>query len=135
MSDDDDYVGYRHPPKSGRFRKGQSGNPAGRRAERDRFADVLREELAQEITLKVGDRKETVTVLRGLTKMLINLAIAGNHKAFGELIRQINRYMPDPPEAADTSLPPSEEDLELLEDYMRRRLLDGSEGGRRDKSE
>lgn len=45
MSDDHD-VGYGRPPKHGQFRKGQSGNPAGRRVEQERFAAVLREELA-----------------------------------------------------------------------------------------
>ncbi|QFT92868.1 hypothetical protein FIU86_08430 [Roseovarius sp. THAF9] len=48
----DDYeVGYGRPPESGRFRKGQSGNPAGRRAEQERFASVLREELANDTGL------------------------------------------------------------------------------------
>ena len=119
----DDYeVGYGRPPESGRFRKGQSGNPAGRRAEQERFASVLREELANEIVMKIGDKKIKSTVLRGLTKLMINMALTGDKKALSELMRQINRYFPELPDAADTSLPPAEEDLKILENFMARQL-------------
>lgn len=129
MSDDYD-VGYGRPPKHGQFRKGQSGNPAGRRAEHERFAAVLREELAEEIVMKIGDRKLKASVMRGLTKLLINMALAGDKKAIGELMRQINRYFPEPPAVQDASLPPAEEDLEILENFVRRRLANGRPGER-----
>ena len=120
---DDDYVvGYRRPPENGRFKKGQSGNPAGRRSEQERFAAVLREELASEIVMKIGDKKLKASVMRGLTKMLINMALAGDKKAISELMRQINRYFPEPPESQDASLPPTEEDLEILNNFLRRQL-------------
>ena len=121
MSDDYE-VGYRRPPENGRFKKGQSGNPAGRRTEQERFASVLREELASEIVMKIGDKKLKASVMRGLTKLLINMALAGDKKAIAELMRQINRYFPEPPPADDASLPPAEEDLEILENFVRRRL-------------
>lgn len=121
MSDDYE-VGYRRPPENGRFKKGQSGNPAGRRTEQERFASVLREELASEIVMKIGDKKLKASVMRGLTKLLINMALAGDKKAIAELMRQINRYFPEPPPADDTLLPPAEEDLEILENFVRRRL-------------
>lgn len=119
MSDDYE-IGYGRPPESRRFRKGQSGNPAGRRAEQERFASVLREELASEIVMKIGDKKIKSTVLRGLTKLMISMALAGDKKALSELMRQINRYFPEPPAHDDTSLPPAEEDLKILENFIRR---------------
>jgi len=119
----DDYeVGYGRPPQSGKFRKGQSGNPAGRRADQERFASVLREELANEIVMKIGDRTVRASVMRGLAKLMISMALAGDKKALAELMRQINRYFPEPPAPEDTSLPPAEEDLKILENYVRRRL-------------
>lgn len=121
MADDYD-VGYRRPPEHGRFKKGHSGNPAGRRAEQERFAAVLREELASEIVMKIGDKKLKASVMRGLTKMLINMALAGDKKAISELMRQINRYFPEQPESQDASLPPTEEDLEILNNFLRRQL-------------
>lgn len=128
MSEDDDDVGYGRPPKHGQFRKGQSGNPAGRRVEQERFAAVLREELAREIVMKIGDQKVTATVLRGLARLMVQQALGGDWKALSELMRQINRYFPERPAAEDASLPPSAEDLKLLEDYVRRRLGDRGPG-------
>ena len=122
MADDYD-VGYGRPPQSGRFKKGQSGNPAGRRAEQERFASVLREELANEIVMKIGDKKIKASVMRGLTKLMINMALTGDKKALSELMRQINRYFPEPPASEDGSLPPAEEDLKILENYVRRRSV------------
>lgn len=120
MSDDDD-VGYGRPPKHGQFRKGTSGNPEGRRVEQERFASVLREELASEIVMKIGDKKVKASVLRGLTRLVIQQALSGDSRAITELMRQINRYFPERPTAEDASLPPSEADLKLLEDYVSRR--------------
>lgn len=122
MPEDDDDVGYGRPPKHGQFRKGQSGNPAGRRVELERFATVLREELAREIVMKIGDQKVTATVMRGLTRLVVQQALSGDWKAVSELMRQINRYFPERSAGEDASLPPSEEDVKLLEDYVRRRL-------------
>ena len=121
MSDDYD-IGYGRPPEHGQFKKGHSGNPAGRRVEQERFAAVLREELANEIVMKIGDKKLKASVMRGFTKMLINMALAGDKKAISELMRQINRYFPEPAVSEDASLPPTDEDLEILENFVRRRL-------------
>jgi hypothetical protein len=124
MSDDYD-VGYGRPPKSGQFRKGHSGNADGRRVEQDSFASVLREELASEIVMKIGDRKVKATVLRGVTRLLIQSALAGDKKAISELMRQINRYFPERPTAVDTTLPPTDEDMRILDDFVRRQLASG----------
>ena len=130
MSDDYE-VGYGRPPKNGQFQKGRSGNPSGWRAEKERFASVLREELASEIVMKIGDQKIKASVMRGLTRLLINQALSGDKKAISELMRQINRYFPEQSTTEDATLPPSEEDMKLLEDYVRRRLAEDQpvEGG------
>lgn len=130
-------VGYGNPPLHGRFQKGRSGNPAGRRAEQERFASVLREELASEIVMKIGDQKIKASVMRGLTKMMINMALSGDKKAISELMRQINRYFPERTTTEDATLPPSEEDMKLLEDYVQRRLAEDQpdEGGSSDADE
>jgi len=125
MADDYD-VGYGRPPRRGQFQKGQSGNPAGRRAEQDRFASVLHEELANEIVMKIGDKKVKASVMRGLTKLLINMALSGDKRAITELMRQINRYFPAVSEPEGADLPPTEEDLMILDNFVRRKLTQGS---------
>jgi len=64
MSQDVDYdVGYRKPPKSSRWRKGQSGNRSGRQKGVRNLKTELTEELGEIINIKeqglartVGDR-------------------------------------------------------------------------------
>ena len=55
MTNDDDYeVGYRKPPKNSRFKKGQSGNPKGRKkAEPKSFMDALRAEGGTMVTVNI----------------------------------------------------------------------------------
>lgn len=70
--DNNDYeVGYRKPPKHTRFRKGQSGNPAGRpRKEKPRqdLRSVLERVANKEI--EIGDQSMTMleVVLRSLQR-------------------------------------------------------------------
>ena len=45
---------------------------------------------------------------------------AGDKKAIAELMRQINHYFPEPPSVEDATLPPTDEDLQILENFLRR---------------
>jgi hypothetical protein len=46
-------AGYKHPPVKNQFRKGQSGNPRGRRKGQRNLAAVLAEVLRQTVTVTV----------------------------------------------------------------------------------
>lgn len=100
MSDreDDDYVGYRRPPRHGQFRKGQSGNPRGRprkktgplavEVEEEWESDaVLRELLSKKHVVTEGGRRLSLTMLEILRRKQIMLAGQGNAHA----LREINR--------------------------------------------
>ena len=52
----DGKVGYKHPPVKSQFRKGQSGNPRGRRKGQRNLAAVLREVLRQTVKVKRGEK-------------------------------------------------------------------------------
>ena len=55
-------VGYGKPPRSGQFRKGQSGNPKGRPKGARGVKSLLDDALSKEITVSEGARR------RGLQK-------------------------------------------------------------------
>src|SRR5207237_8691001 len=56
---DGEGVGYGRPPSPSRFKPGQSGNPRGRpKGQRNLLSD-LRDELAEKIRIREGDRKST----------------------------------------------------------------------------
>jgi hypothetical protein len=74
----DDYeVGYRKPPKHGRFQKGVSGNPKGRpKVARDIRAAVLRE-LNTHITITENGRQIRALKAEVIAKQAVNGAMKG----------------------------------------------------------
>ncbi len=73
-------VGYRRPPKHGQFKKGQSGNPSGRRkpTKTKTLADTLFEELRQEITVHEKGRSYKMTRQQALIRQAVNQALQGD---------------------------------------------------------
>ena len=75
-------VGYRKPPKRTQFRKGVSGNPAGRPAGRRNLATVLEETLNESVVVTEGGEKRTVTKMEAAVKRMVRKATSGNIHAF-----------------------------------------------------
>ena len=87
MASDDDRVGYRRPPKHAQFKKGQSGNPRGRpRRGTTNLTTDLREELAESVRVRDGDREYYVTKQRAVLKALVAAATKGNVSAATALL-------------------------------------------------
>ena len=74
MASDDDRIGYGRPPKSTQFKKGVSGNPRGRPRQVTNLTADLREELAELVRVRDGDREYPVTKQRAVLKALIAAA-------------------------------------------------------------
>lgn len=82
-----DRVGYRRPPKSGQFRKGQSGNPRGRprkpraapKLEPARFptSEVLRTEAARTIAVNDAKGRQELTTTEAVVRALALAAMRG----------------------------------------------------------
>ena len=86
-------VGPGHPPKSKRFRKGVSGNPAGRpRKERpagpaSAFAVVI----DRKLTVTQDGKSREVTIEEALWHKTYQNAIAGNRSAQREVLKMIKK--------------------------------------------
>lgn len=97
-SDEDEYeVGYRKPPREHRFRKGSSGNPAGRpRGARNKvltrslnpFLDAFLRETDRVIPLRDGGQMIELSVFEAAVRKLGVKAINGDHRALCFLIEQ-----------------------------------------------
>lgn len=73
-------VGYGRPPQSGRFRKGQSGNPKGR--PRGRHRDLPHDHvLGQMVTIREDGRTRRVTAAEAFLLQLTNKGLEGNSAA------------------------------------------------------
>ena len=88
MSDDHDDggvggkpVGYRSPPRSGQFKKGQSGNPMGRPRKSRTTREALESALARNINLAIDGRRKRMPVRDALSLKLIQGALAGDPKS------------------------------------------------------
>jgi hypothetical protein len=75
-------IGYKHPPKHSRFRKGVSGNPSGKNREVPSIAD-LRALLEQALNAKVrsGAGAELVTAAAAGIEQLVAQYAAGDRHA------------------------------------------------------
>jgi Family of unknown function (DUF5681) len=74
----DPEVGYCRPPKSGQFKKGQSGNPRGRPRHSGRFTDRMLEALNEKVTINENGCKRKITKWDALAKQIANKAASGD---------------------------------------------------------
>jgi hypothetical protein len=83
---DDEDVGYQRPPKSTRFKPGQTGNPKGRPKNVRNFKTDLRDELSELITVRENGQERRITKLRALVKALVAAAIKGDMRAANAIV-------------------------------------------------
>ena len=76
MTGDDDAGGFGKPPRSGQFRKGQSGNPAGRHS-----VPPYESVLGQTVTLKISNAAREATAEVAFLEKLTELALKGQNAA------------------------------------------------------
>src|SRR6266850_2735634 len=71
-------AGYKHPPVKNQFRKGQSGNPRGRRKGQRNLAPVLAEVLSQTVTVRQQGKAQRMSKGEALIKILLAMAQRGD---------------------------------------------------------
>ncbi len=96
-------VGYGKPPKTSRFRSGESGNPRGRpkgaknkrpALNEERLKDIILDEAYREITVRDGDRNVTVPMAQAIMRALAVNAAKGQHRSqrlFAEMLTATER--------------------------------------------
>jgi Family of unknown function (DUF5681) len=71
-------VGYGKPPKHTQFRKGQSGNPSGRRGWSSSFAVQLDKALKKLVTVKINGRARRITRQELIAEQAVNRAASAD---------------------------------------------------------
>jgi hypothetical protein len=82
-------VGYGRPPVHSRFRKGQSGNPTGKRkhGEAERAEALIRQEAYRLLTVREGDKVSRMPALQAVIRSQIAAAAKGNVTAQRALVK------------------------------------------------
>lgn len=112
-------IGYKRPPKSGQFQKGQSGNPKGRPKGSSNFLTLLEEELNQSVVVNENGKKKTITRMQAIAKRMVADALQGDRKAQLALIEILRRTGQFERPDLDSLLP---DDYEaILDAYVSRR--------------
>jgi hypothetical protein len=92
-SDDErDYeVGYGKPPKNTRFKRGTSGNPAGRPRGSKNLNTLLNEELEQRVVVRENGREKRITKRQASVKQIVNKLAAGDPRFIPFFIRLLEK--------------------------------------------
>ncbi|MEE4236049.1 MAG: DUF5681 domain-containing protein [Anderseniella sp.] len=122
QNDEDAYeVGYGRPPKSTRFRKGQSGNPKGRPKEARGVLASLKRELDSPITIREGNREVRVSKAEAMAKRVIASALKGDQRVVLTLLKldaELYGTTPSEPGLAADASKPSPVDYDILRDFF-----------------
>ncbi len=106
-------VGYGKPPEHSRFKKGQSGNPRGRRKGARNLTTDLAEELQERILLKEGGKPKQVSKQRAMLKSLMARALQGDARSATLIVNLVARLL-DQSEHDDPSTPLAADDAAIL---------------------
>jgi hypothetical protein len=99
-------VGYGKPPTHTQFRKGQSGNPAGRprRTAAERAKALVLKEAYRSVKVKEGDRVYALPALQAVLRSQVALAAKGNAPAQRAVIAAVQAIEQENVAAARTAL-------------------------------
>ena len=84
LSVEPDKVGYGKPPKHSQFKKGQSGNPKGRRKQvqaHEPVSRIIRHSLSEEVQGKVNGKTRKMTKLAAIIEVQSAKALNGDTRA------------------------------------------------------
>ncbi|MBS9718528.1 DUF5681 domain-containing protein [Pseudohalocynthiibacter aestuariivivens] len=121
--DKDEKTGYGKPPKETRFRKGQSGNPRGRRKGSCNFTADLDKILDAPMTITENGRLKKVSSQMAMLLRLREKALKGDARALDRLLGFAQQRFEDrEARATERELAASEQDIlaRFEQDLLRR---------------
>jgi hypothetical protein len=80
-------VGYKRPPTKTRFRKGQSGNPSGRKKSNRTIDELIGDELSIRLAFIENGGRRKLTKLALIIKQAANHALKGDFKPLQTVLK------------------------------------------------
>jgi hypothetical protein len=117
---DSDAAGYGKPPTATRFRKGLSGNPAGRPKGKLNMATVIQRTLETKVVIKVNGKLREVTMAEAAMMRLASKSAEGDLRAVNMVI-DLARKQEERAEQQEPQEPGFQEaDQQVLQNFMER---------------
>jgi hypothetical protein len=115
-------VGYGKPPRTTRFKKGQSGNPRGRRSGSKNLSTLLSEALNEPVIVTENGRRRKVSKREAIIKQLVNQSAKGDWRATKLLLDiQLDIEHRSEPQTAESSFGSADDKvIEQLKARLRR---------------
>jgi hypothetical protein len=126
-------VGYGSPPVHSRFRKGQSGNPSGKRRPHNAKGakKLISQEAYRSLTVREGEKVRRIPALQAVFRSLIASAAKGNVQAQRAVIKIVQEFEAAARAGTSTS---SDENLKELSDMSDEELMAIVRSAQNDKS-
>lgn len=83
-------VGYGKPPKASQFKKGQSGNPAGRKKGSRSHSEILAKAMNKKVTVMVNGRNRTMSMIEVAFTQQMKKAAEGDRHAVKLMMGLLN---------------------------------------------
>ena len=87
MTDKDNSVGYKRPPRHTRFKKGKSGNPRGRPGGSLNLGSKLEKAASALVTVTESGKRKTLSKVDVALRRLVNNAAEGDRQALKLLVQ------------------------------------------------
>lgn len=110
-------MGYKSPPEHSRWKKGQSGNPSGRKKGTPNLRTDLMAELAEVIQINEGGSVRRISKQRALLKSIAARGIQGDAKAANIILNLMLKIL-DPEPDAPGAEPLGKEDEAILAAFL-----------------
>ncbi|GMO63369.1 MULTISPECIES: DUF5681 domain-containing protein [Bradyrhizobium] len=123
---DDQGAGYHRPPISGRFKKGQSGNPKGRPKGSRNLRTDLSSMMKRRVQIREDGEPRLVSRQELVLLRLFERAAKGDTKACTQLFGMIMKFEPMELSHAESAIV-TEQDQEIIADFLRRHSKDEHE--------
>jgi Family of unknown function (DUF5681) len=88
-------VGWGRPPKSKRWKVGQSGNPKGRPRAKKNQVKLFNEALERKIQIEENGKVRTITIFEAIIRRFVGQALKGDLKAIKFLL-DMKAELPEP---------------------------------------
>ena len=113
-------VGFGKPPRSMRFKPGQSGNPNGRPRGARNFAVAIEQELVTRVTVTENGRRRRISKREVIAKHLVNKAASGDLKAIPLLLNEARAHQSNLADAGLDQVLDTPEDRKVLDGIIAR---------------